>query len=205
LSNEIDDKDGESPPPGRKKAEADDCRPGVESFYRKHHKSLVGFLEGMLSSRAEAEEVAQEAYVRVLKRGNRRSEAYLRHFLFRTAKNLAIDRLRQQKYKDRYMALSRHQGEASANSGGNQAMASDSLHRVREFLWELPEAYRAATLMYRFENIPRDEVARRLSVTTRTVNRRVSVALAYCALRLEGHPEDKARELVRNERNHARQ
>src|SRR5690348_5364543 len=69
----------------------------VEALFRVHNKSLVRFLAARLSSDAEAREVAQEAYVRLLQLDQPQAVGFLRAFLFKTASNIAIDRLRRRR------------------------------------------------------------------------------------------------------------
>src|SRR5262249_51144603 len=66
----------------------------IERLFREHNDSLLRYLAARLGSRQEAQEVAQEAYVRLLKLDTPGAVSYLRAFLFKTASNLVVDRLR---------------------------------------------------------------------------------------------------------------
>jgi len=66
----------------------------VADLFNQHNESLVRFLCARTRSRQEAKEVAQEAYVRVLNLDQPGAVSFMRAFLFRTAANLAIDRMR---------------------------------------------------------------------------------------------------------------
>jgi DNA-directed RNA polymerase specialized sigma24 family protein len=67
----------------------------VAELFREHNCTLVSFLKARLQSEQDAREVAQEAYVRLLQIDRPGAVSFLRSYLFRTAENLAIDRLRQ--------------------------------------------------------------------------------------------------------------
>jgi RNA polymerase sigma factor (sigma-70 family) len=67
----------------------------VERLFNEHNASLVKFLRTRLRSNEEAREVAQEAYVRLLQLDKPQAVSYFRAFLFKTAGNIAIDRLRK--------------------------------------------------------------------------------------------------------------
>src|SRR6201992_158907 len=58
-----------------------------------HNKELLSFLMVRLGE-AEAHEVAQEAYARLLRLDQPETLSFLRAYLFKTAANLSIDRLR---------------------------------------------------------------------------------------------------------------
>ena len=66
----------------------------IERLFQEHNESLLRFLAARLGSRHEAREVAQEAYVRLLKLDTPGAIGYFRAFLFKTAANLAVDRVR---------------------------------------------------------------------------------------------------------------
>jgi DNA-directed RNA polymerase specialized sigma24 family protein len=58
-----------------------------------HNKELLSFLMTRLGE-AEAREVAQESYARLLRLDQPETLSFLRAYLFKTAANLSIDRLR---------------------------------------------------------------------------------------------------------------
>src|SRR5215813_5572251 len=58
-----------------------------------HNQELLSFLMTRLNE-AEAREVAQEAYARMLRLDQPETLGFLRAYLFKTAANLSIDRLR---------------------------------------------------------------------------------------------------------------
>lgn len=63
----------------------------MEHYYRE----LVNFLSARLGSRQAAEDVAHDAYVRVLERVDAQVIEHPRAFLYRTALNLVVDRHRR--------------------------------------------------------------------------------------------------------------
>src|SRR5882757_2706582 len=63
-------------------------------LFEEHNASLVQLLRAKLRSDQEARDVAQEAYVRLLQLDRIGTVSYLRSYLFRTALNIATDRLR---------------------------------------------------------------------------------------------------------------
>src|SRR5262245_23495507 len=72
----------------------------IERLFREHNDALLRFVAAKLGSKQEAREIAQEAYVRLLCLDHREAVSYLRAFLFKTAANLAMDRLRQRARRD---------------------------------------------------------------------------------------------------------
>ncbi|MEX2453900.1 MAG: sigma-70 family RNA polymerase sigma factor [Rhodospirillaceae bacterium] len=88
-------------------ASADD--PTVEELYLRHHAALRRFLTRMLRCEEAAADVAQEAYLRLLRFAPRRAVDDPRAYLFRVAANAARDRMARERVRE---------GIASGPAGG---------------------------------------------------------------------------------------
>ncbi len=77
----------------------------IADLFQAHNRSLIRFLAARLHSSEEAKEIAQEAYVKLLKLDEPDTVSYLRAFLFRIAANLAADRLKQRKRRGHLRSL----------------------------------------------------------------------------------------------------
>src|SRR5258706_8169914 len=77
----------------------------VSDLFRDNNRALVRFLLTHLSNEQEAREVAQEAYVKLLQLDQPEAIGFLRTYLFRTAANLAIDRMRRGQCRERVERL----------------------------------------------------------------------------------------------------
>ena len=74
----------------------------LSSLFREHNRTLVRFINARLRNEQEANEIAQEAYVKMLQLDRCPGTAsFLRHYLFRVAENLAVDRIRQRYSRSR--------------------------------------------------------------------------------------------------------
>ena len=71
----------------------------VSQLFREHNRALLGYLTVRLRSEQEAKEVAQEAYLRLLQLQEPDTSSLVREYLFKTATNLAIDRLRHRRVR----------------------------------------------------------------------------------------------------------
>lgn len=167
----------------------------VANLFREHNKTLVRFLVTRLNSVAEATEVAQEAYVRVLQLDKPGATNLLRAYLFRVAQNLAIDRLRRRTARGMVVSADPEIIEAAEDlcDPERHTVAREELLVIVNCMKELPEKCRKAFLMYRMEGIRQDEIARQLGVSDRMVSTYIRQAMLYCRLRLEGMSRDEAR------------
>ena len=128
----------------------------------RHAGSLSAHATRMLQSRSEAEEVVQEAYIRLWKQAPRyRPEAKLRTWLYGVLHNLCIDRLRARRPHDAD-AVERLAGEDRPS--GDMRERERSLQVQREVA-RLPERQRAALSLVHFEELSNIDAAALLGVS----------------------------------------
>ncbi len=156
----------------------------ISSLYREHNQSLVRFLVGRLGSEQEACEVAQEAYVRLLQLDQPGAIGYLRAFLFRTAVNLAMDRLRHRQVV-RSSAQLKRLDITPASAPEDQVAAQQEIAVIQSALADLPPRCREVFLMSRLGGLGTREIARRLKVTERAIRLHLSRAVLHCRERLD--------------------
>lgn len=142
---------------------AGDKRAAAE-LVRRHLPRMVGLARRMLGDKAEAEDVAQEVFLRVWKHAAawKPGQAKFETWMHRVAMNLCLDRLRRS---------GRQGGEVSPETPDVRASATRALDdrqrrdRVREALQELPERQRAALVLCYYQERSNIEAAEILGVS----------------------------------------
>src|SRR5262245_24977302 len=149
-------------------------------LFEEHNAALIALLRAKLRSNQEARDVAQEAYVRLLQLDRLGTVSYLRTYLFRTALNIATDRLRSASVRvaaHRDPIFARRVDELSPD---RMALAQDELRVIAAALESLPAKPRYAFLLHRFADLDIDEVAERLGVTERMVRNYILQGMLCC-------------------------
>jgi RNA polymerase sigma factor (sigma-70 family) len=157
----------------------------LSRLFVEHNRELLSFLMTRLGSEAEASEVAQEAYARMLRLDQPETLGFLRAYLFKTAANLAIDRLR---HRTTLRVTTPQVGLlhelASEPSPEEVAAREQEARLVAGFLQELPEPVRRAFLLYRVYEYSLSEVASEMGVSDRMIRYYVVQAMSHCQSRL---------------------
>lgn len=120
---------------------------------------LVAYAGRMLNDRAEAEDVAQEAMLRLWKAAPdwQQGEAKVTSWLFRVATNLCIDRQRKRK---RQAPLDAAGDPASPEPGMAERLAdADRAAALQAALDTLPERQRQAVILRHLEGLSNPEIA----------------------------------------------
>ena len=157
----------------------------VVSLYKEHNSALIRFLSVRLHSVEEAEEIAQEAYVKVLGLDEPDAVSHFRGYLFRVAANLAADRLRQRHRRAELRKVAFAGAQSTSPSPERVLDAEQELATIREAISELPAKCRTAFLLHKILQVSLTETARRMDLTERMVRLYVARSLDHCAGRLD--------------------
>ena len=158
----------------------------IEKLFREHNRALIAFLQCRLNSHSDAQEVAQEAYLRMLTLDNREEVDSLRSYLFKIAGNLAVDRLRKRKVRSDFAAAQAHDEPVMESSPDHHAMAVEQVAGIRRALRELPPKASQAFVMHVIEGRDFGTVAQTMKLSERMVRYHVTHALAHCRAWVDG-------------------
>ena len=152
----------------------------AEVFVR-HASELRHFLRGRRGAQ-DAEDLVQESFVRLIETGRTQEVSNPRAWLYRTSTNLAADagdhrRVRAAVHVDGADV------EAVADQRADPARIIEARQHAQH-LWAalaaLPEACRHAFLLNRFDGLSQREIALRMGISEKTVERHVLRALGAC-------------------------
>jgi RNA polymerase sigma factor (sigma-70 family) len=161
-------------------------------LYQAHAGELHGFARRRVG-RQDAEDVVQEAYLHLLQTGLSASLEQPRAYLYRIAANLVVDAARKLETRARYAEdMAMFLGfDAVAACPESEAMRVVEMRRFHASLAELPPLCRDAFLSNQIEGQTRAEIAKRLGLSVRTIDRHILRALAHVRRRLQS-PEHSA-------------
>ena len=171
----------------------------LATLYRRWAGPVLRFLERMVRERATAEELTQETFVRVHGARERYSaEARFSTWLFRIARNLALNELDRARNKTAHLstdAPARSDDErpvltlVAGGAGVDElAEARRDRSRVEAELARLPERQRTALWLAAVEGHSYAEIAEVLETTTQSVKALVHRARATLADRMGEEP-----------------
>ena len=161
----------------------------------RHFERVTGFVYGYTQDRVAAQDLAQEAFVRVFRHRDRyESVAKFSTWLYTIARNLALNEIRDRKHRPRLASEGQRDEEAGdplvrqahAAEGPADAVARDDLQAlVRREVAALGETQREVIMLCDLEERTYAEAAEILGVPVGTIRSRLSRARAQLAERLE--------------------
>ena len=153
----------------------------MEHYYRE----LVSFLSARLGSRQAAEDVAHDAYLRVLERTGTQQIEHPRAFLYRTALNLVIDRHRRHLLRQSEPLEVLDLDERWHSPAPTQNMQLDQrLALMQKALDELSQPCRDSFLLRKLEGLSHQQIAEHLGISRSLVEKHIVNAMKHCRLRM---------------------
>jgi RNA polymerase sigma factor (sigma-70 family) len=153
-----------------------------ELLFRHHQQELLRFA-GQYSNDEVAEDLVQEAYLRLIRQAQTEKIDNPRAYLYKITRNLSADYLRQGQIRSRYHEDSEFELEQVADPQPEldaEVEAQAKLQRCLDALDSLPEVYRHVFLLHRIDGMTYAEIGKALQIPARTVERYAAKALAYC-------------------------
>src|SRR5688572_1978614 len=157
----------------------------IARLFREHNESLIRFLATRLRSEQEAKEVAQEAYVRLLSLDTPGAVSFLRAFLFKTAANLAIDRIRSRTRQAHSLEFGLFEEFREVPTPDREVAGRQDVELVDRLIGELPPKCRRAFLLHRIHGLEFAEIGRLMGLSERMIRVYVLRAILYCRAGLD--------------------
>lgn len=153
-------------------------RDDLEVLYRRHERALYNVVYRRIWHPADAQELVQEAFLRLWGMRERVDPARVRPLLFRIALNLASKRRRWQALR-RWAGMEALAGIAAPGGDGEASATSDERQRsIRRAIDGLPEHERRVILLLELGELSYGEVAETLGIAPGTVGSRRNKALS---------------------------
>ncbi len=143
----------------------------------RHRNPVVHFIYRMVQNQAVAEELAQEAFLRVYRaRATYEPTAKFTSWLFRIATHLALNNLRDRRSEKLLESLDEDPGDSAGRQlPDRQPTVEQELlslvkrEEIRRAIGNLPAKQRAAVLMHKYEEMEYSQIARVLGCSESAV------------------------------------
>lgn len=148
-----------------------------ESLVRRHQHMIHALLWRMTGSLQEAEDLAQETFVRAWEQLPRfRQEAKFSTWLCRIAIHACLNWRQREDRRQRALEAYGRRLACEVGSGDSTPEAEARMQRVQELLLKLPAKQRAAIVLTVYQGLNHAEAARALGCSETTVSWRVFAA-----------------------------
>jgi RNA polymerase sigma-70 factor (ECF subfamily) len=160
----------------------------IQDIIRHHHDSLIKFLRRRLSIAEDAYDVAQEAYIRMMKYEGSREIEFPTAMLFRIAVNVANDhgRASQSRSARSHVQIDDLDLASECPSAERDVAARQDLDLLLDAIDDLPPKRRQVFLLSRARGMTYPEIASHCGISVKMVEKQISRALAACLKKVGG-------------------
>lgn len=167
-----------------------EVRPLFEAAFREHHTALVQFLRRRVGNEADARDIAQETYLRVLRYRENQDLDSLKALLFRIATNLVYMRARTARVHRWIDQPAPEEAAPPANDPSHEErlFGEQQLGRLMSVIQRLPPKCQQVFVLSRFHDMTYPEIAARLGISVKMVEKHIAKALAICRSEVGSDP-----------------
>jgi RNA polymerase sigma factor (sigma-70 family) len=158
----------------------------IEALSKAHGSALIRYFLRRGIDSSDAEDAAQEVFVRLARRGGMAGIEHADSYLFQTAASVAADLFRKKKHSRNFghIAYNEELHAPSDHSPLEFLEGREQLRLVLLGLQELPERSRTIFILARLEHMKQYEIARRLGISVGAVEQHLVKAGTYLMQRV---------------------
>lgn len=152
----------------------------LEEILRRHWPRILRFATRIQGAPDVAEDIAQEAFVQLwLGRSTFAKGGSVIAFLYRVARNLALNEVRHREVRDRLVATERDVGIPVAVAPDEALEVQGLEEAVARAIADLPRRQRTVFVLARYEGLTHLEIAKILGTSPQTVANQMTAALIH--------------------------
>jgi RNA polymerase sigma-70 factor (ECF subfamily) len=149
-----------------------------ELLFRSSYVSLVRYANTLLKDHDYAEEVVQDLFLRLWQNREKiKIESSLNGYLFRSVHNSCLHYIEHNKVVERHAEEISYQQSQIQDSPSDILLYKELQEKIAAILEKLPERCGKIFYMNRFEGLKYTEIAKKLSVSVKTVESNMGKAL----------------------------
>lgn len=165
---------------------------------------LLRYVRRRGASKEDAEDVIQEAYLRLLRYAAEHEVESEERLLATTAKNLALDSIRRRRARDKTAVEYAVIAATAQNwpTPDEEIYSQQRLHSLQDALALLPERCREILLLHRIDNLTYSEIALHFGISASAVEKHI--ARAFLLIDATVNPEMECRHVSNKTRGNRR-
>ncbi len=179
----------------------------IRSLYQEHHTWLFRLLNRKLHNSADAADLAQDAFINLLKKPKHFTDSFAencgdnsgansgdksgaRNYLSRVASGLCVDFWRRQQVERAYLDVLALRPAAIAISPEQQHNLLETLFEVDKLLSQLPDKVATVFILAQLDGLSYQQIATKQGISLRSVNNYMAIALVKLAKLMDGITND---------------
>lgn len=156
----------------------------IETCFREHYARLCYFAAKFTGDRLAAEDVVQDAFLKLWNHTGAFEDMEARSFLYTTVRNACLNLIRHGKVEQKFAATVSDAPPEEQQLGLDLLIRAEVLGQIHQAVEMLPEGCRKVLKLAYFESLKNEEIAQQLGISVNTVKTQKARALQLLRLRL---------------------
>ncbi len=148
-----------------------------KQLFDAHFESLRKYMYYRCGDAELATDIAQEVFMKIWEKQRKESPPELKALLYKMANDAFISRYRHQKTEQEFKAIV--QEEEQSDSPEDAMQYKELQHQYEQALNAMPDIQREVFLLSRMEELKYHEIADRLAISVKAVEKRMKHALQF--------------------------
>lgn len=151
----------------------------LDAIARRYRGALNAFFSRRMGGRQDCEDLTQEVFLRLARRGDLETIERVDGYLFQTAAAVLIDHGRRERsrHRDRIDPYDDDTHQLVDFSPERVLIAKEQVERTLAAIEALPERARHAVLLFRFEGMKQAEIARLMGISVSAVEKHIKLGM----------------------------
>jgi RNA polymerase sigma factor (sigma-70 family) len=152
----------------------------LPELFQRHRESLLAFMFKRVQCHETAQDLSQETFLRLLRQDPLAHDENLGGYLYRIADRLAVDYLRKHRISSQHMDILDDELRCPKPLPDEIAILREQCERLLDAIASLPERQRHVFLLRKIDELSYGQIASRLGISEKTVQRYLVNAMLLC-------------------------
>lgn len=159
---------------------ANDDRKAFNELYSYYMSNIYSYIHLICKSKETTEEVVQDLFVKIwVNRKNLENVQHFKSYLYRSAQNLLLDKIRKAQLESRFIHLAEQQQTDSSERSDSPLICRDFKRITQDAINQLPEKRKRIVELRTYDELSLDEIAAHLSISKSVVKKQLYSGLSF--------------------------
>lgn len=151
----------------------------LDAIARRYRSALTAFFSRRMGGRQDCEDLTQEVFLRLAKRGEYQTIEHVDGYLFQTAAAVLIDHSRREasSRRNRLEPYDEEGHQLEDFSPERVLLGKEQVGRALAAIESLPERARHAVTLFRFEGMKQAEIAKLMGISVSAVEKHIKLGM----------------------------
>jgi len=152
----------------------------LESIFKENFHELVFFSLRIVNDYDQAQDIVQNVFIKLWQNQDKiKHISKLKPYVFKAVKNSSLNFLRDKKLTDKNI-VDIQDTKIEYHEGDEQELdTAEMLRIVHETVDKLPEKWREAFILSKYESLKYNEIAKKMDISDKTVEKYIAKALTF--------------------------